>query len=77
MPGNNPQTYLRLCGDFSSLLPFLWSWIKSFGTDYPFTTVEDSINGLKNVNWLVEGSILPKVTDETIDRIFYSPPFEH
>jgi predicted TIM-barrel fold metal-dependent hydrolase len=48
-----------------------------FGTDYPFTTLEESISGLKNVNQLVEGSNLPRVADETIDRILYSSPFEH
>jgi hypothetical protein len=48
-----------------------------FGTDYPFTTLEESINGLKNVNQLVEDSKLPRVTNETIDRILYSSPFEH
>jgi len=47
-----------------------------FGTDYPFTTLEESISGLKNVNQLVEGSNLPRVADETIDRILYSSPFE-
>jgi predicted TIM-barrel fold metal-dependent hydrolase len=48
-----------------------------FGTDYPFTTLEESIGGLKNVNQLVEGSNHPRVTDETIDHILYSSPFEH
>ena len=48
-----------------------------FGTDYPFTTLEESINGLKNVNQLVEDSKLPRVTNETIERILYSSPFEY
>ena len=48
-----------------------------FGTDYPFTTLEESIRGLKNVNQLVEGSKLPRVTDDTINSILYSSPFEH
>jgi hypothetical protein len=48
-----------------------------FGTDYPFTTLEESIGGLKNINRLVEGSNLPRVTDETVDRILYSSPFKH
>ncbi len=48
-----------------------------FGTDYPFTTLEESISGLNNVNQLVEGSNLPRVTDETVDRILFSSPFKH
>lgn len=48
-----------------------------FGTDYPFTTLEESISGLKNINQLVEGSNLPRVTDETVDRILYSSPLKH
>ena len=48
-----------------------------FGTDYPFTTVEESINGLKQVNQFVIGTRLPVVSEEVIDSILYSNPFEH
>jgi len=48
-----------------------------FGTDFPFSTVEESIEGLTGANHLVEGTNLPKVSDETIDTILYSNPFEH
>lgn len=48
-----------------------------FGTDYPFSTVEESIEGLRSVNRLVEGTSLPRVSSETIDQILHSNPFEH
>jgi predicted TIM-barrel fold metal-dependent hydrolase len=46
-----------------------------FGTDYPVTTVEETIAGLRNVNNLVGGTSLPRVSDETIERILHSDPF--
>lgn len=48
-----------------------------FGTDYPFSTVEESIEGLRTVNRLVEGTSLPRVSNETIAQILHSNPFEH
>ena len=48
-----------------------------FGTDYPFTTVEESIEGLRTINRLVEGTGLPRVAEETIEGIIYSNPFTH
>ncbi len=40
-----------------------------FGTDYPFTTVADSITGLRNINAVAGGSGGPRVTDEVIEGI--------
>jgi hypothetical protein len=48
-----------------------------WGTDFPFSKVEESIAGLRGVNRLVEGTALPRVSNETIDRILHSNPFEH
>lgn len=48
-----------------------------FGTDFPVTTVEDSLEGLRTVNRVVEGTSLPKVSKEIIDQIIFSNPFEH
>ena len=48
-----------------------------FGTDYPYTTVDESIDGLKNVNQFVGGTKLPIVSEETISSIMHSNPFEH
>ena len=48
-----------------------------WGTDFPFTGVADSIAGLRNVNRVVEGTGLPRVSGETIERILHSDPLQH
>lgn len=48
-----------------------------FGTDFPFSAVDESIEGLRGINRQVEGTALPRVSQETIDRILYSDPFAH
>lgn len=53
-------------------------WNKIFwGTDFPFTTVQDSIDGLRNINKQVEGTNLPRVSQSTIEGIIHSNPLEH
>jgi len=48
-----------------------------WGTDFPFSQVEESMAGLKSVNRMLEGTALPRVSDETIARILHSNPFQH
>ena len=48
-----------------------------FGTDFPFSGVEESIAGLKRVNEIVEGTALPRISVETIEGILRSNPFAH
>jgi len=48
-----------------------------FGTDFPFARVDESVEGLVNINDQLEGTKLPRVSAETIDRILRSDPFEH
>lgn len=48
-----------------------------WGTDFPFTTVADSVEGIQNVNRIVQGSGLPQVTPETIAQILHSNPLAH
>jgi uncharacterized protein len=48
-----------------------------FGTDFPFARVEESVDGLVNINQQVEGTRLPRVSEETMQRILRSNPFEH
>lgn len=48
-----------------------------FGTDFPFSRVEESLDGLRNVNHVIAGSGLPRVSDETIERIIHANPFQH
>lgn len=53
-------------------------WNKIFwGTDFPFTSVKDSIDGLRNINKQVEGTNLPRVSQSTIEGIIHSNPLEH
>ncbi len=40
-----------------------------FGTDYPFTTVNGTIQGLRSLNQMVEGSALPRLDDEAIEQL--------
>jgi len=48
-----------------------------WGTDFPFTTVADSIAGLRNVNAIIADSGLPRVSQETIEQILHSDPTTH
>jgi hypothetical protein len=48
-----------------------------FGTDFPFSTVEDSLRGIRAVNDVVEGTRLPRVSSEVIEGVIHANPFEH
>ena len=48
-----------------------------WGTDFPFAGVEESIEGLRRINDQLEGTALPRISQETIDAILYSNPFDH
>lgn len=48
-----------------------------WGTDYPFSGVAESIAGLRAINDQVEGTRLPRVSEETIEGIIHSNPFAH
>jgi predicted TIM-barrel fold metal-dependent hydrolase len=40
-----------------------------FGTDYPFTTVQATLDGLRSLNEMVEGTNLPRLKMEEIERM--------
>lgn len=40
-----------------------------FGSDYPFTTVNASIDGLRSLNRMLEGTALPRLNEEEIERL--------
>lgn len=40
-----------------------------FGTDYPFTTVNDSIRGLSSLNEMLAGTKLPRLDEQQIARL--------
>jgi uncharacterized protein len=42
-----------------------------FGTDFPVTTVQETIDGLRRVNAIVEGTRLPRVPEEQIEQIIH------
>jgi hypothetical protein len=42
-----------------------------FGTDYPFTTVNASIAGIRKLNEMTDGTGLPKLNDERIEAMIY------
>jgi len=46
-----------------------------FGTDFPFARVDESVEGLLRINDQVEGTRLPRVSEETIQQILGSNPF--
>jgi predicted TIM-barrel fold metal-dependent hydrolase len=48
-----------------------------FGTDFPFSGLAEAVDGLRGVNDIVAGSALPRITEETIETILHSNPFEH
>lgn len=40
-----------------------------FGTDYPFTTVKASVNGLRTLNQMLEGTQLPRLNTEAVESM--------
>lgn len=42
-----------------------------FGTDYPFTTVNDSINGIRRLNDMLAGTALPRLNPDAIERMIH------
>ena len=45
-----------------------------FGTDFPFARIDESVDGLLMINDQLEGTRLPRVSDETMQRILWSDP---
>ncbi len=41
-----------------------------FGSDYPFTTVTASLEGMRNLNQMLEGTRLPRLDMEKMERMF-------
>jgi uncharacterized protein len=42
-----------------------------FGSDYPFTTVDASVNGLRGLNRMVAGTNLPRLDESRIEEMIY------
>jgi uncharacterized protein len=41
------------------------------GTDYPFTTVNATVEGLRNLNKMTEGTGLPKLNEKAIEEMIH------
>jgi uncharacterized protein len=41
-----------------------------FGTDYPFTTVEASVQGMRSLNNMLEGTALPRLNMDKMEAMF-------
>ena len=48
----------------------VWSKVL-FGTDYPFTTVNESIAGIRKLNDMLEGTRLPRLKEDEIERMIH------
>lgn len=42
-----------------------------FGTDFPFTTVQASLDGMRKLNAMLEGTSLPRLSMERMEEMFY------
>jgi hypothetical protein len=47
-----------------------------FGSDYPFTTPEATLEALKSFNNMVTGTNLPRLSSEEIQILIHSPTLE-
>jgi len=47
-----------------------------FGSDYPFTTVEASLKGMRALNDMLEGTCLPRLDRDQMERMFYRDTLE-
>ena len=45
-----------------------------FGTDYPFTTVNATVDGLRGLNAMLEGTALPRLNPEQIEALIARNP---
>ncbi|HWQ90114.1 MAG TPA: amidohydrolase family protein [Clostridia bacterium] len=44
-----------------------------FGSDYPFTTAEATLDSLRNFNRITHGTNLPRLTEDEIEALIHSP----
>ena len=42
-----------------------------FGADFPFTNVDDTIDGLRTLNQMVEGTALPRLNEDQIESMIH------
>jgi predicted TIM-barrel fold metal-dependent hydrolase len=42
-----------------------------FGSDYPVSTPAENVEGLQNVNRILEGTHLPRVSEQAMEEIIH------
>ena len=42
-----------------------------FGSDYPFTTVDASLDGMRKLNAMLEGTALPRLSMDSMEKMFF------
>jgi hypothetical protein len=47
-----------------------------FGSDYPFATVDASVTGMRNLNSMLEGTALPRLDIDQMEKMFDRNSFE-
>jgi hypothetical protein len=77
----HPNLYADVSGNFYRPFSFWEQLVKAaewnvldkllLGSDYPITTVQETIEGLRRVNRIVEGTSLPRVPEEAIEAIIH------
>jgi uncharacterized protein len=77
----HPNLYADLSGNFYRPFSFWEQLVKAsewnvlhkvlFATDFPVATVQETIEALRQVNRLVEGTPLPRVPEDAIEQIIH------
>ena len=77
----HPNVYADISANFYRPYSFWEQMVKAtewnvldkllFGTDFPVTTVQETIDHMRNINQIVEGTRLPRVSEEKIEAIIH------
>jgi uncharacterized protein len=77
----HPNVYADVSANFYRPYSFWEQMVKAtewnvldkllFGTDFPVTTVQETIDHMRNINQIVEGTRLPRVSEAKIEEIIH------
>lgn len=75
----HPNVYADISGNFYRPFSYWEQMVKAaewnvldkllIGSDFPITTMQETIDGLRNINRVVEGTNLPRVPEDAIEAI--------
>jgi predicted TIM-barrel fold metal-dependent hydrolase len=81
MMRKHPNVYAEISGtfyrpwDFYQTLLTAMDWGQThkmlFGSDWPITTPQETVDGIRAANRFAEGGLLPRIPDEILDGIIY------